>query len=60
MGWYVSAGMYRAEARRDGRLLRLSDALIAGIAKANDLTIATRNVRDFDGLGIPIVNPWET
>lgn len=53
------AAIYRVQAHREGRLLRLSDALIAGIAKANDLTIATRNVRDFDGLGIPIVNPWE-
>ena len=41
------AALYRAQARRDGRLLRLSDALIAGIAKANDLAVATRNVRDF-------------
>ena len=53
------AALYRAQARRDGRLLRLSDALIAGIAKANDLTIATRNVRDFDGLDLEIFNPWE-
>ena len=53
------AGMYRAQARQAGRLLRLSDALIAGIAKANDLMIVTRNVRDFEGLGIEIFNPWE-
>ena len=53
------AALYRAQARRDGRLLRLSDALIAGIAKANDLTIAPRNVRDFDGLDLEIFNPWE-
>lgn len=54
------AASLRAQAQRSGRTLDLGDALIAGIAKANDLTIATRNVRDFDGLGIPIVNPWET
>ena len=36
-----------------------ADALIAGIAKANDLSVVTRNVRDFDGLDIEIVNPWE-
>ena len=53
------AALYRAQARRDGRLLRLSDALIAGIARANDLTIATRNVRDFDGLDVEVFNPWE-
>ena len=53
------AALYRVQARRDGRTLRLSDALIAGIAKANDLTIATRNVRDFDGLDVEVFNPWE-
>ena len=26
---------------------------------ANDLTLATRNVRDFQGLGVRIINPWE-
>ena len=54
------AAIYRAQARRDGRLLRISDALIAGIAKANDLTVATRNVRDFVGLDLEIFNPWAT
>ena len=53
------AALYRAQTRREGLLLRLSDALIAGIARANDLTIATRNVRDFDGLDVEIFNPWE-
>lgn len=53
------AALYRAQTRRDGRLLRLSDALIAGIARANDLTVATRNVRDFEGLDVEIYNPWE-
>ena len=54
-----SAALLRAEARRAGRTLDLGDALIAGIAKANDLSVVTRNVRDFDGLDIEIVNPWE-
>ena len=53
------AALYRVQARRDGRVLRLSDALIAGIAKANGLTIATRNVRDFQGLDVEVFNPWE-
>ncbi len=33
--------------------------LIAGTAKANDLAVATRNVRDFEGLDVDVVNPWE-
>ena len=32
-------------------------SLVAAIALEFGLTLATRNTRDFDGLGIPIVNP---
>ena len=53
------AALYRAQARREGRQLRLGDALIAGIARANNLTIATRNVRDFGRLDVAVFNPWE-
>lgn len=34
------------------------DALIGATAVAASLTVVTRNVRDFDGLGAPVVNPW--
>lgn len=34
------------------------DALIGATAAGAGLTVVTRNVRDFDGLGVPIVNPW--
>lgn len=50
---------FRAQERRSGRVLDLGDALIAGIARANDLAVATRNVRDFQYLAIHVVNPWE-
>lgn len=53
------AAAMRADARRSGRILDLGDALIAGIAQANSLAVATRNVRDFDGLDVDIVNPWQ-
>ena len=53
------AARFRADARRSGRVLDLGDALIAGTAKANNLAVATRNVRDFEGLEVEIVNPWE-
>ncbi len=52
------AAIYRAQMRRTGRELELGNALIAGTAKVNNLSIATRNVRDFAGLAIEIVNPW--
>ena len=52
------AAHYRAEARKRGRVLHLPHALIAATAKEHGLTLATRNMRDFDYLGIDIVNPW--
>ena len=53
------AAEFRAQARRAGRTVDVGDALIAGTAKAHNLAIATRNVRDFQGMDIGIVNPWD-
>ena len=36
----------------------LQDALIGAVAIANRLTVATRNVRDFERLGVKTVNPF--
>ena len=52
------AARYRAQVQSSGGFPDLGDALIAGIARANDMAIATRNVRHFEGLGIAIANPW--
>lgn len=35
------------------------DAQIAAIVRSNGATLATRNISDFEGCGIAIVNPWE-
>ena len=53
------AARFRADAVRSGRPPGLADILIAGIAKAHDLAVATRNVRDFEHLDIDVVNPWD-
>ena len=55
-GW---AARFRAQARGLGRTLDLGDALIAGTARSHELTIATRNVRDFADLDVNVVNPWD-
>lgn len=34
------------------------DAYIAATALVHDLTIITRNVRDFEGMGAKLLNPW--
>ena len=35
------------------------DALIAATAQSNDMTVATRNTKHFEPLGIQCLNPWE-
>ena len=54
------AARFRTQAHRAGRVLDLGDALIAGTARAHDLSVATRNVTDFNGLDVDVTNPWET
>ena len=53
------AARFRALAQRSGHTLDLGDALIAGTAKAHDLALATRNITDFHGVDVDLVNPWE-
>lgn len=36
-----------------------ADALIAATALIHGLSIVTRNVRDFEGTGIVLINPWQ-
>lgn len=36
------------------------DLMIAASARSRSASVATRNVRDFEGCGISIINPWET
>lgn len=36
----------------------VEDAMIAATAAIHRLTIATRNVRDFEGFGVPTFNPF--
>jgi len=45
-------------AKRRGRGLSSMDGLIAATAIAQQLTLATRNTRDFEGFGIELFDPW--
>lgn len=42
-----------------GRPISIPDAQIAAIALAHGATLATRNVTDFEGIGIAVINPWD-
>jgi predicted nucleic acid-binding protein len=48
-----------ARAQQTGTPLAFIDGLIAATALEHDLTLVTRNVRDFLDLGVSIFNPWE-
>ena len=37
----------------------LIDAMIAATSTVHSLTLVTRNVRDFEGAGVRLLNPWE-
>jgi len=36
-----------------------ADALIAATALVHGLTIVTRNIADFEGIGLVVVDPWQ-
>lgn len=41
-----------------GQPVDAADAQIASICVAHGAQLATRNTKHFDGLGLPLVNPW--
>lgn len=44
--------------RKAGRPIGPLDGQIAAIARVRGAAVATRNVRDFEGCGVEIINPW--
>lgn len=63
LGFSLSAanryGLLAAQRRKMGRPMETKDAMIAAICLANGATLATRNTRDFEGLDLKLVNPFE-
>jgi predicted nucleic acid-binding protein len=51
-------GDIQARARQKGRPVGPMDGLIAATAAVHDMTIVTRNTRDFEAVGVPLLNPW--
>ena len=47
-----------AQRRASGRPIAEADCQIAAIARATNAPVATRNVKDFDGCGLRLINPW--
>jgi toxin FitB len=49
-----------ADRQRAGRPMSFADALIAATARANGAALATRNILDFEGCDVALINPWDS
>jgi predicted nucleic acid-binding protein len=54
---YASIVVHR---QSGGRPISVQDAQIAAICRANSASLATRNTREFEHTGVPLINPWDT
>lgn len=52
------AGELMALRELQGRAIGVPDAQIAATCLMNSTPLVTRNTKDFEGLGIELVNPW--
>jgi toxin FitB len=48
-----------SDLQRAGKTMPLKDSMIAATALTHRLTVATRNVRDFEKAGLSVINPFE-
>lgn len=56
----IEAAALAAARRKAGRPIDVRDTQIAGIALARRASLATRNVRHFSDLKVPVIDPWAT
>jgi predicted nucleic acid-binding protein len=49
-----------AAARAQGREPKIGDAQVAAVARREGMAVATRNIGDFELLGVEIIDPWRT
>jgi len=54
----VAWGRIQGEAERMGAKLPVIDSLLTATAEIHRLTLATRNIADFDRCGATVFNPW--
>ncbi len=55
----IRAGRLRGELQRSGKTHTQADMLIAATALTRDMTLATRNERDFEACEVRILNPFQ-
>ena len=58
-GTALLAGEVMAHREGQGRSIGVPDAQIAATCMMHQEALATRNTRDFEGLGLTLINPWD-
>ena len=53
-------GAIMGESRRHGRPISAPDAQIAAVARQHGMAVGTRNVVDFQEIGLELINPWDS
>jgi predicted nucleic acid-binding protein len=52
-------GIVMARSQKTGSTISAWDACFAATAEVHQLTLVTRNVKDFQKLGVSLLNPWK-
>ncbi len=52
-------GVLDGQCQLKGTPLNMADGMIAATAVEHGLTVVTRNIRDYAGLGVEALNPWD-
>lgn len=55
-----TAASLRVARDKAGRPVSVEDTMIAAIAHAHGAAVATRNISDFGGLGLALIDPWRS
>ena len=55
----ASFGNLYVKAKAAGNTMDFADCAIAAIASTRQFIVATRNLKDFAGAGVKLVNPWD-
>ena len=52
-------GALQARARKTGRSIDVMDGFLAATAEVYEMTVVTRDTRDFESVGTSLLNPWD-